>query len=81
MPVLKTHELCLDHNDSEDDVEDLADEEYIDNGEDDDDDDEDDEADLSERVYGLEESVSEIRDMIKQMMSTFSKQSSSKSWF
>ena len=41
----------------------------------------DDVANLSERVYGLEESVSEIRDMIKQMMSISSKPPASKSWF
>jgi hypothetical protein len=83
----KSHDLCLEHNDSEDyesQVDD-NDEEYVDNADCEDSGDEDDEddyvADLSERVYGLEESVSEIRDMIKQMMSTFSKSSSSKSWF
>jgi hypothetical protein len=86
MPVLKTPELYLDHNDSEDEESQVDDdEEYVNNGEDNDSGDEDDEhdyvADLSERVYGLEESVSDIRDMIKQMMSTFSKSSSSKSWF
>lgn len=84
----KTDDIWLDHDDSEDEsVADDDDEEYVENadGEDNDSGDEDEEddyvADLSERVYGLEESVSEIRDMIKQMMSTFSKSSTSKSWF
>jgi hypothetical protein len=63
------------------------------NDDDDDDDDYDDENDhdsesnfshddivnLSERVYGLEASVSEIRDMIKQMMTTSSKPTASNS--
>lgn len=73
MPVLKSDDLSLDYNDSQDN----------DSQHDDDDDSEhnDDVVELSERVYGLEESVSEIRDMIKQMMTTFTKQSSSKSWF
>ena len=84
----KTDDIWLEHDDSEDEESQVDDdEEYVENadGEDNDSGDEDDEddyvADLSERVYGLEESVSEIRDMIKQMMSTFSKSSSSKSWF
>lgn len=81
----KTDDIWLEHNDSEDDEETQLDddEEYIENanGEDNDDsedededneDDEDDEVDLSERVYGLEESVSQIRDMIKKMMESFS---------
>jgi len=80
----KTDDIWLEHDDSEDEESQVDDdEEYVENadGEDNDSGDEDDEDDLSERVYGLEESVSEIRDMIKQMMSTFSKSSSSKSWF
>lgn len=88
MPVNKAPELSLQHNDEHDDDDEESnvdnDEDYVDNGEDDeDDDDEDDDdvANLSERVYGLEESVTEIKDMIKQMMSTFSKQSAYKTWF
>lgn len=87
----KSDDICWYPYDSEDEsvADDDDDEEYVENadGEDNDDsedeDDQDDVADLSERVYGLEESVSEIRDMIKQMMSTFSKSSTStsKSWF
>jgi len=51
-------------------VDDDTDEDYVDNAEEDDEDDEDDEiANLSERVYGLEENISEIRDMLKQLMS------------
>jgi hypothetical protein len=63
------------------------DDEHDEDDEDEDDEDEDDEdedddvANLSERVYGLEESVSEIRDMIKQMMSTSSKPTVSNCWF
>jgi hypothetical protein len=83
VPVLKSDDLSLDYNDSEDDNEDSelddCDEVYIDEDEDEDEDDE--VVDISERVYGLEESVSEIRDMVKQMMTMFSKQSSCKSWF
>ena len=93
IPVEKKDDIWLEHNDSEDEESQLDDdEEYIENadGEDndssDDDDDVDDQVDLSERVYGLEESVSEIRDMIKKMMESFSNnvnssKSSSKSWF
>lgn len=54
------------------------DEEYVyeeDDDDDDEDEDDDDEiANLSVRVEGLEESISDIRDMIKQMMSSFSVQ-------
>ena len=87
----KSDDICWHPYDSEDEsVADDDDEEYVENadGEDNDSEDEDDEedyvADLSERVYGLEESVSEIRDMIKKMMESFninSSKSNSKSWF
>ena len=50
------------------------DEEYIQN----DDCDDNEVADLSERVHGLEDSVSEIRDMLKKIMLTFNKTSTSK---
>ena len=87
----KSDDICWHPYDSEDEESQLDDdEEYIENadGEDNDssDDDDDDQVDLSERVYGLEESVSEIRDMIKKMMESFSNnvsssKSSCKSWF
>jgi hypothetical protein len=54
----------------EDDDEEYFDEEYQED-DDDDDDCEDEVATLSERVEGLEESIFEIRDMIKQMMTSF----------
>ena len=77
-----------DDDETVDDVDDVDDEEYFDNGLDKDDDDDDDDYDdddyvkdevenLSERVEGLEESIFEIRDMIKQMMSAFSSQTQS----
>jgi hypothetical protein len=50
------------------------DEEYLDNASEYDDDDEDEQdeiADLSERVNGLEDSIFEIKDMIKKMMNSF----------
>lgn len=86
MPVHIASELSLQHDDSDDDESNADnDEDYVDECDELDDEDEDvdddDVANLSERVYGLEESVTEIKDMIKQMMSTFSKQSASKSWF
>jgi hypothetical protein len=81
----KTDDIWIEYNDSEDDESpvDDDDEEYVENADGKDDSDEEDNciSDLSERVYGLEESVSEIRDMIKQMMSTFRKSSTSKTWF
>lgn len=86
----KSDDICWHPYDSEDDEETQIDddEEYVENadGEDSEDDDEDDEIDLSDRVYGLEESVSEIRDMIKKMMESLSNnvsstKSSSKGWF
>ena len=63
--------LLVDDDDDDDD----------DDGDDGGDDGEDDVANLSERVYGLEESVSEIRDMIKKMMAISSKPTASKSLF
>ena len=75
MPVLKSDDLSLDYNDTQDN------DSHHDDDDDDDSEHNDDVVELSERVYGLEESVSEIRDMVKQMMTMFSKQSSSKSWF
>lgn len=36
---------------------------------------------LSQRVDGIEENISEIRDMIRKMISTYIKPSISKSWF
>ncbi len=67
-------------SDSESYKDTLDDEEYVDEGVDeDDDDDEDDEvANLTERVNGLEDSVSEIKDMLKSLMSSLKKTSSSK---
>lgn len=63
-------ETVFDEYEDEDDDEEYFDEEYQ---QDDDDDceDEDEVATLSKRVGGLEESIFEIRDMIKQMMSSF----------
>ena len=77
MPIHMAHEISLAYDDDDDDDDD---------GEDDDDGDgeddgEDDVANLSERVYGLEESVSEIRDMIKKMMSISSNPPAYKSLF
>jgi hypothetical protein len=67
-----------DDTSSEQSEDDNADEEYFDDGadeededEDDYDDGEDDVANLSERVDGLEEGISEIRNMINKMMSLF----------
>jgi hypothetical protein len=82
----KTDELNLesfhDDSDSDDDYEDdQDDEDFEDDGEDFDDSDEDDEdelANLSERVDNLEGSISEIKDMIKQMMLSFGKSKSAK---
>ena len=64
-----TTELYFDNdNDNDNDsVDDDSDEDYVDNGEEEDDDD-DEIGNLSERVYGLEESISEIRDMLKQLL-------------
>jgi hypothetical protein len=86
LPIRNTSSLTLDY-DYESEIESSEvdnDEDYVDNPDEDDDDDDDDEdqlANLSERVDALEESVSEIRDFIKQMMAkqfTNSKQSLSK---
>ena len=68
-PIDMEFELSLQHDDDDDD--DDSESNFTN----------DDVANLSERVYGLEESVSEIRDMIKQMMSISSKPPASKSWF
>lgn len=83
----KSHDICLEHNDSEDyesHVDD-NDEEYVDNADCEDSDEEveeDEVAVLTERIYDLEKSVSEIRDLIMQMMSTFTKPSNpSPNWF
>ena len=80
-PIDMEFELSLQHDDDDDD-----DSESNFTNDDDDDSEsnftnDDDVDNLSERVYGLEESVSEIRDMIKQMMSISSKPPASKSWF
>ena len=88
MPIHMAHEISLAYDDDDDDDDD-DDYDDDDGGHDDDDDDgddggddgEDDVANLSERVYGLEESVSEIRDMIKKMMAISSKPTASKSLF
>ena len=92
-PIDMEFELSLQHDDDDDDDsesnftnDDDDDSESNFTNDDDDDDSEsnftnDDVDNLSERVYGLEESVSEIRDMIKQMMSISSKPPASKSWF
>ena len=65
-PIDMEFELSLQHDDDDDSESNFTN---------------DDVANLSDRVYGLEESVSEIRDMIKQMMSISSKPPASKSWF
>jgi len=77
-----TSNLSLEHNNNYEDNEsqldyDSEDEEHVENADCED----NDEVSLSERVYCLEESVSEIRDIIKQMMKTFNKSSTTKSWF
>jgi hypothetical protein len=88
-PIKKKPSLSLNYDydteiDDSDVDDDKNDEDYVDNqdSEEDQDADEDDElANLSERVDALEESVSQIRDFIKQTMSkqfTNSKQSLSK---
>lgn len=65
----KTDELYFDNDDES--IDDVSDEDYADDDdtEDDDDEEQDDVANLSERVDGLEESIAEIRDMLKQLMS------------
>ena len=69
-----TSELSLEHNDEDDeDDENNESQSHYDN--------EDDVYNLSQRVDGIEENISEIKDMIKQMMSTYVKPSTSKSWF
>jgi len=64
------------YNEDEDEDEDYEDEDYEDEDyEDDDDHDEEDEiANLSQRVDGLEEGISEIRNMLKQMIGSFTNQ-------
>jgi hypothetical protein len=90
MQIKKTPSLSLNYDydteiEDSDVDDDKNDEDYVDNPDEDDDDDEDEDEDqianLSERVSALEESVSEIRDFIKQTMAkqfTNSKQSLSK---
>jgi len=65
-----TCELSLEHNNTSEDNESQSD---CDSG--------DDVYNLSQRVDGIEENISEIRDMLKQMMSIYVKPSTSKSWF
>lgn len=70
-------DLLSDYDDQDDEsvCDDKADEEYFgeeEDEEDDEDEEEDEVANLSERVEGLEGSILEIRDMIKQMISSFS---------
>ena len=70
------NDICLDHDEDDDESQvDDDDEDYVENAdcednddEDDDDDDEDEVANLSDRVYSLEESINEIRIMLKQLM-------------
>ena len=86
----KTTELNLEsfHSDSDSDYEDEDDEDFEDDGEcDDEDEEEEDEdeqddelANLSERMDNLEESVSEIKNMIKQLMSKQTASTSNR-WF
>lgn len=79
--------LLSEYDDSDNDDETICDEddeEYFDNEEDEDNDEEDNDeedevANLSERVNGLEYSISEIKDMIKSMISSFSSQKQSSS--
>jgi len=86
LPIKKSSSLSLDYDyESEIDNSDVDDDDYVDNPEDEHDDDHDGDhddelANLSERVDALEESVSEIRDFIKQMKIKYpnSKQSLSK---
>jgi hypothetical protein len=59
-------------NDDDDNDDDDDDSEYLDN---------DDTSNLSERVYLLEESISEIRDMLKTMMSSITKSFQQKSCY
>jgi len=85
----KVNQIELDsYSDDEDNASEYCednDEDYVDGGDDesdesDDDNDDDEVTNLSERVDGLEDSISEIKSMLKQMMSSFSSnQSSSKS--
>lgn len=60
IPLHMAPELSLDHDDDDDDdnYDDDSDSNFTNDAL----------ANLSDRVYGLEESVSEIRDMLKQMM-------------
>jgi len=79
-------DIWLDHDDDDNDESEADDdEEYVENADCEDNDDEADEddevANLSERVDSLEESISEIRDMLKQMMSNFNKPSTIKRLF
>lgn len=89
MPVTRKHKVTAKYCNDDDTAslsseENDVDEEYIDDGEEYDDDDDDDDydyeednvANLSQRVEGLEEGISEIRNMIKQMMETISKKPS-----
>lgn len=67
-------------NDNDDEHEDPYDEDYVPNHEDEDEDEDEDEedydefADLSERVYGLENSVNEIKDMLKMLTASLNYQ-------
>jgi hypothetical protein len=84
MPVNKAPQLSLHHDvDSDSDFED--DEDFEDEDDEDfEDEDEDDDgvANLSERVDNLEESISEIKTMIQQMMATSNKPTAVyKSWY
>jgi hypothetical protein len=67
--------------DCEDDEDDEDDEEYFSEEEEEEEDEEEEDVKLSERVDLLENSISEIKEMIQQMMSSFNKKSTSKSWF
>jgi len=86
IPLHMAPQLSLQYDDSESNFTNDDDDDDDDNDYDDENDHDsesnfshDDIVNLSERVYGLEASVSEIRDMIKQMMTTSSKPTASNS--
>ena len=78
-------ESCHSDSDSDSDYEDGDDEDFEDDGECDDEEDEEEEdelANLSERMDNLEESITEIKNMIKQLMSKQTvSASTSNRWF
>lgn len=70
MPNDNTIELSLEHNNTSEDNESQLDCES-----------ENDVYNLSQRVDDIEENISEIRDMLKRIISIYAKPSTSKSWF